>query len=42
MTAEEYIERFNTEFCHVRDRQCADHNIKALAYRAVKMTQREE
>ena len=42
MTAEEYIERFNTELCQVRDRQWADHNIKALAYRAVEMTQREE
>lgn len=42
MTAEEYIERFNTKLCQVSDRQWADHNIKALAHRAVEMTQREE
>ena len=42
MTAEEYIKRFNTELCQVRNRQWADHNIKALAYRAVEMTHREE
>jgi hypothetical protein len=42
MTAEEYIDKFGTKSFHMKDMLCANHNIKAFAYRSVKMARLEE
>ena len=42
MKAEEYIEKVDTKPFHFKDRYCANHNIKAFAYRAVIISKIEE